>query len=113
MVTSQLVVPVADNQQNGNAVASSRQQPNNVECRLVGPVDILEHENRRRTPFKGVDKRGRDLVGSRLAPRDLGELTADLLEHAERRPERARREERVTRPPDDAHRAAELVAEAL
>ncbi len=107
----ELVVAVGRDDEGGLRVHLARDEAQDVERRRVGPVQVLEHEDRGRAAPQLVEQGGRDLVGPRGARRDLGELAPDLLGDVEQRAERARREQRVARPPQDARRAPMLVGE--
>ncbi len=45
MIVVQLVVPVRDHQDRGKRADATREEPQGVEGRLVGPVDVLHHQH--------------------------------------------------------------------
>ena len=55
----ELVVAVAGEHERGNGLDLAREQPQHVERRLVGPVEVLEHEDRRAAPAQLADQRRR------------------------------------------------------
>jgi hypothetical protein len=111
MAKLELVVAIGGDDERGRRVDLAGQQAHDVETGLVGPVEVLEHEDRRRAVGELAQQRGRDLVRRRGAGRDLREVAADLLGDVEQRAERARREERVARAPQDPRRGALPVGE--
>ena len=90
---------------------AARQQAHDVERRLVGPVQVLDDDDRR-TPSRGdaLDRRG-DGVRRPAALERVRERSARLVGGVEERPERPRREERVAGAPEDRRRARLLLAE--
>jgi predicted nucleotidyltransferase len=107
-----LVVAVAGENERGDRLEPSRQQPEDVERRLVGPVDVLEDEDRRRRGRQLAGERGRHLVWPRAGLDEALELAARPLGDLEQRPERSRSEEGIAGAPEDSRRVAVLVAEA-
>ena len=97
------VVAVGRDHQRRNGRDPACEQPQHVQRGLVGPVDILEHEDGRLSRGElPADRRG-DLMRPHLAATDQRfELPADDLGDLEQRSQRARREERVARAPEDA-----------
>ena len=106
------LVAVAHEDEGGNTFHLAPEQANHVEGRLVGPVDIFEHEHARRMPAKLAHEGGRDLVGLRSAVDERLHLAPARLRDLDQRPERTRREQRVAGTPKDPSRAPALVAEA-
>jgi hypothetical protein len=94
MCRLELVVPVGDNDQRGHRVEAAREQLEHVERRLVGPVEVLENENRTR-PAQFVAQRRRNIVRVRSGPRIAGDKV-------EQWPQRARSEERLAHSPKNS-----------
>jgi hypothetical protein len=105
----ELVVPVGREHEQRRLPQLAREQPQHVERRLVRPVDVLDDDDRRRArsrqPEERGDHRGRALIDGGL------ELAAGLLGDIEERPQRPRREQRVTTTPQHARRTPRLRAE--
>ena len=84
-----------------------------VECRLVGPVDVLEHEHRRpRRPFQLGDQQALDLVrrGARVE-RGL-ELDRDGTDEVTDRPQRTRDRQVVAGAEEHSRAGVEIPCEA-
>jgi len=86
----ELVVAVAGENEGGNALHLARQQAQHVERRIVGPVEVLEHEHGRAPAGQLTDERARDLVRAGLPGDELLELATGHLGDVEERTERAR-----------------------
>ena len=95
----ELVVAVGGDHERGQRLDPARQQPEDVERRLVGPVQVLQHDDRGSSEF------GRERGGQRARRRALGhergELAARLLGDVDERAERARCVQRVAGAPQD------------
>ena len=100
------LVSVGGDEQRRETLDAPPEQPQNIECRLVGPMNILEHDNRRRPPARLVHQHSRNVGRPRAAVERAGELAACELRDVEQRSERTRREERVAASPQDTGRAA-------
>ena len=107
----ELVVAVAGEDERGDALHLARQEAQHVERRLVGPVEVLEHEDARARPAQLADERTGDLVGSRLAGDQLLELAVSHLGDVEQRAERAWSEQALAGAPQDPRRRAAPIAE--
>jgi hypothetical protein len=59
----ELVFAVGGEDERGHRADTSREDPEDVERRLVGPVQVLEHEHRGALIAKHAQQRGRHLVG--------------------------------------------------
>ena len=105
----ELVVPVGREHEQRRLPQLAREQPQHVERRLVRPVHVLDNDDRRRARPRQPEERG-DHRGRALIDRGL-ELAAGLLGDIEERPQRPRREQRVTAAPQHARRTARLRAE--
>ena len=113
MTAVELVVPVADQQEAGNGLDSTREQPEHIERGLVAAVDVVEHEDRRGPHPQLTGERSRDLVRPRPRGDDLRQFATGRLGDVEERAERTRREQRVAGPPQHSRHAGALIAEAM
>jgi hypothetical protein len=112
MAQLELVVAVGGEDQDGCGVGLPRQQPQDVEGGLVGPMQVLEHEHRRRAAGELARQRRRDLVRALLAGDDVREVAPGVLGDVEQRAQGARREQRVARAPQDPRGSPMVVGEA-
>jgi hypothetical protein len=101
MIRLQLVVAVCDENEASRACQPAAQEAKKVQARLVGPVVVLEHEHRPRSP-ELVEQRGRDLVRARVSLDQLRERAAGLRGDVRNRRERPGREQGVAGPDQDA-----------
>ena len=96
------VMAVARDDDRGDRLDAPHQQPQRIERRLVGPVDVLEYEHawpaRPQLPAQGR----RNLVGHDAAGDDFLELAARVLGDREQRPQGTRGEQRVATAPQHA-----------
>jgi hypothetical protein len=99
------LIPIAGDEQRRNSLDTPPEQPQNVERRLVSPMNILKHDNRRRPTACLAHQRRRNIRRPRAALKRSGELAARELRDIEQRSERARREKRVATTPQDTCRA--------
>ena len=106
------LVAVAHEDEGGHTFHLPPEETNDIESRLVGPVDIFEHEHARCVPAQVVHQRGGDLVGLRFAVDELLDLASARLCDLDQWRERTRHVERVAGSPEDASRAPVLIAEA-
>jgi hypothetical protein len=106
--TVQLVVAVAGDQQRRDARDPPAAQPQHVERRLVGPVHVLEHDDRRPAQL-AQERRGHDVRRCALRHR-RGELAAGDRADVLQGTQRGEREERVALTPQDLRVA--VLAEA-
>jgi hypothetical protein len=111
MGTVEPVVAVAGHDQGRHRLHPAGQQPQDVEGRLIRPVHVLEHKHRRGPRAQLVRQRRHHLVRHRPTRHDRLDLTPRPFGDTEKRPQRARREQRVAGTPEDPHRLAALVAE--
>ncbi len=86
------------------------EQPDDIERRLIGPVHVLEHEDRRPTTELVGEHRG-DLMRPGAAANELIELATRRVRDLEQGAERARRQQSVAGAPEDPRRTSTLVAE--
>ena len=112
MRAGELVVPIARDHERGRRSEPPTKQPKHIECPLVGPVHVLEHDDRRHPGCELAKQRGRHLVRTRLALHQLIKLATRHLCDVDERAERPRCGQRVARAPQDARRGSLLVAEA-
>ena len=111
MTAAELVIPIAGDQQGGRCLDPAAEQSQHVERRLVRPVDVLEHDDRRRT-LPELREQGRsDLIWSRPAGAQTGELPTDPRRNIDQRAKRPGGEEGVAGPPKDLG-ARMLIGEA-
>jgi hypothetical protein len=108
----ELVVPVAGEGECRDGLDPAAEQPQDVERCLVGPVHVLDDEDRRCPASKLARKRCGHFVRPGVTPNVLLELAARELGNFEKGTERTRREERFAAPPQNSHRAVLVVAEA-
>ena len=102
---AELVVPEAHGDRRGHRVDPAREQAQHVERRLVGAVDVLEHEQRRRLRRELDDERVGELVERRAAPERVGQPAAHAPGDLDERAQRPRRLERHAAAPQDARGA--------
>jgi hypothetical protein len=107
----ELVVAIAGEDERGHALDLAREQAQHVEGRLVGPMEVLEHEDGRAPAGQLADERTGDLVRPGLARDELLEVAAGHLGDVEQRTERPRGEQAVAGTPEDARRIVALIAE--
>jgi hypothetical protein len=112
MAQRELVVAIGRDDERRRRVHLARQEAQDVEGRLVGPVQVLEDEHGRRAARELAQQGHRDLVRVRPARGHACELAAGVLGDVEQRTESAGREERVARPPQDPGRLPAGVSEA-
>ena len=108
----ELVVAIGGDDQRRRRVHLAREESQDVEGRLVGPVQVLEDEHGRRAARELAQQGGRDLVRVRPTRGHACQLAAGVLGDVEQRTQGARREQRVARPPQDPRRLPVAVREA-
>ena len=106
----ELIVAVAGDDEGWHRLHPAGEQPEDVERRLVRPVQVLEDEDCRGA-FAQLVREGRHHVVWRTALHDRLELAADGLSNGDERPERTWREKRVAGAPKDPGRLAVHFAE--
>jgi hypothetical protein len=93
------VVAIGRQHERGDRLDAASEQAQDVERRLIGPVEVLEHDDVRRPAAQLARQRG-DELARRGALRDQrSELAADVVGDVDERAERARGEQRVARSP--------------
>ena len=103
IVGRQRVVPVGGDQQHRRVAQPPPDVPQQVERRVVGPVDVLDHHDIERAGCADLSEQGPEqLVPIGPGAAQLGQLAAELLGQVEQRPERTGREQAVARPPPPA-----------
>jgi hypothetical protein len=107
----ELIIAIAAEQQRLNSLHATRNEPDNVERRLVGPVQILEDQHRRRRRPKLTQQRDRNIMSAGAALDSGPQLPLGHPSHVEQRSKRPRREQRLTRRPQQSYRTTQLVAE--
>ncbi len=83
---TELGVPIAGDQHHRKRPHPTPQQPQHIERRLVCPVHVLQHDDRRRAPRQLPEERPRDLVRQRPVHDQLLQLAADGLRDIQERP---------------------------
>jgi hypothetical protein len=106
----ELIAPIAGSNHGRKRVDPAPEQPDDIERRLIGPVRVLEHEDRRPTTELVGEYRG-DLMRPGAAADELIELAIRRVRDLEQGPERARRQQPVAGAPEDPRRTSTLVAE--
>jgi hypothetical protein len=112
MPALELVVAVRGQDERGHGRNPPREEPQDVERRLVRGVHVLDDEDRRRARLELANERCRDLVRPRSRPCELLQLAARVLGDVEERPEGTRCEERVARAPKEPDALRTELAEA-
>jgi hypothetical protein len=79
MARLQLVVAVRRHDHGRHVRETAGEEPQHVEGRLVGPVDVLEHEDRRPPGAQLGDERRGHLVRDGFSGHDVFQRTAGLL----------------------------------
>ena len=91
----QRLVAVAQDDQYPSRRYPAGHQPEHVDRRLVGPVNVLHHEHRRFARAQLDDQGRSNLVGDRLIEKRFSEPRPDVYGEIANRPERAGREEHI------------------
>jgi hypothetical protein len=104
----QLVVAVGGDHERGRGPDSPTQQPEDVQRRFVRPVEVFEDQDRRAGRPQLADELGGDRMWPRVPRDELLQRAADLLRDVQERPQRAWREERVTRAVERPYRRLPL-----
>ncbi len=104
MRSAEPVVAEARGDDRRRALDPAREQAEQVERRLVGAVDVLEHEERRPLRCELAEERVGELVGPGVAAQRVGQLAADAAGDLDERAQRPRRLERDAAAPEDAGR---------
>jgi hypothetical protein len=108
----ELVVSIGHEDEARRVLDPASQQPDDVERRLVRPVCVLEHEDRR-PRAKLTQQLRRDLVRTGSARNERSELATGHVRDIEEWPQRTRREECLARPREHTDRRGLLGAEPL
>jgi hypothetical protein len=103
IVPLEAVVSVRDDDERPHGRDAAREQADQVERRLVGPVEVLEDHDARRTAAELVQERRQCVAGAGALVDECRELPAGLGRHVEQRPERTRRVQRFARAREHAH----------
>ena len=82
------LVPVGDNKQRRKAFDASPEQRQNIERRFIGPMNVLQDNNRRRPPACLAHQHGHNLERPRAALERPGELSTCELRDVEQRSQR-------------------------
>ena len=97
MTRVELLLAIADGEHGADRLDAASDESEDVERRLVGPVDVLDHDDRRPTA-KLVDQRRGDRVGNRVAAQELVQCVTRRRGDVVERAERLRREQPVAHP---------------
>ena len=108
--TVELVVAIRCHDERGGGLDPAPDDTHDVQRRLVGPVHVLDHENRR-AALELLQESTCDIVRPPSGAHQLVENAACFLAHLDERPQRPRRGERVAGAPEDACRARDRAAE--
>jgi len=92
---------VRDDQQCRDRIEPAGNQPQHVQRRLVGPVHVLEHEDRGHAPAELLDDSRCNLVGDRTAEHEIAEFRPCRLRDVEDRPQWPWGEQRVAGTPEE------------
>jgi hypothetical protein len=107
-----LVVTVGRDCERAHRLDAAAQQAEDVEGRLVGPMDVLQHEHAgRRTQL--VEQRAENVVRLRSGLDQAGELAPRRAPDIGERPERARREQGVAGTREETGPAGHFGSEGL
>jgi hypothetical protein len=109
---AQLGLAIAHQQRRRERFDPSTHQTQHIQRRVVRPVDIFEHHDRRRARLELSHQRRGNVERSRVGLHQLLELAARALGDVDEGPERTGREQRITGPPKDARAGRAVVAEA-
>jgi hypothetical protein len=99
---AQRIAAAGQDQAAGGAHQSPAQQRDEVERRVVRPLQVLDDEHRGGRQLR-EGRRQRALPRARLDRRE--HRASDVARHVAQRTHRARRDQRIARPPQDAPRA--------
>jgi len=103
---AQRVGPARHHQASARTREPARQQRHEVERRVVGPVQIVDHEDRRLARPQRVERGREDLLPRRSPLHQLQQRAADGPGHVPERTHRTGRDERVAGAPQHAPRSA-------
>src|SRR5215472_304207 len=111
MVARKLLVPVTQDEQALHALYPSADEADNVQGGLVGPVQILDHQDGG-TALPQFEEQCRGNFKGLVAVRDaLRQRSTRYLGQVVQRSERTRREERLASGPEEARRISGTLAE--
>src|SRR5262245_15076084 len=111
MSSIELVVAVRRDDEHRSGFYPATHQTQHVERSLIGSVDVLEHENRRRSRLQLLDECGGHLMRPRPAFDQRCELAPGRAGDVEQRAEWTGREERVACTGQETRRLRMLIAE--
>ena len=100
MRQSQLVVSIGGDDERRDRLHAASKEPEHVKRRFVRPVHVLQNEDGRAAGGQLLPERLDHVVRHRSAFDDRLQLAPARLPDSPKRPERARREERVARTPE-------------
>ena len=113
MTRADFVGAIGHHQHRARALHAPAEELEQVERRLVGPVAVLEHDQRRRPVLELVERRAEDRVAAGLGVDGGEQLALGLARDVVQRRERPRREQGIAGAPQHARRDALLAGELL
>ena len=108
----ELIVAIAAQHQRRGRRDARAEQRQQVERRLVGPLQILQYEHGQSSPPQLSKQCANDLMRPDRSRHDLLEFASDRVRDVHQRPERARRAQRRTRAPQHLPHVNLAAAEA-
>jgi len=101
--SGQVLVTVGHKQQHRSVPDSPAQEPQQVNGRLIGPVDVLHNHHVQRPRFADLAQQSTEqLIAASRGTAQVQQLPAKLISDIKQRPERARGEQPSARPPGPA-----------
>ena len=114
MAGAQLVVAIGQHEQGRQLLDAAPEELHEVERRLVGPVQVLhDHHGRARLVPEGVEDGGEDGRARDLGVEQRAQWPGQRLGDVSQRPQWARGEQGIARPPQHARRVTVQLGEAL
>ena len=101
MRSLELVVAIRGDHERREGIASTAQQPDDVERRVVGPMQILEDDDGRGASPKLARERRNEVARGHTGLHHRRQLATELIADVDERPERARREQGFARATED------------
>ena len=108
---AKLIVAIARQHQDAKRVDPAAKQSEDIERRLIRPMKVLDNEHRRRTVCHLLGERGNHLVRKTAAVHKLLEPSTREVRDINKRAERSRGEQPLTRAPQDPGWRRLLLAE--
>ena len=108
----ELVLAIRDHDERPDGLGPPRDQTDDVQRRLVGPVHVLDHHDRGPDGAHFLEQRQEDRMRLLALVHRGGERTLQGCRHVDQGPERPRRPERVAGPPQHARTRIPRLAES-